>query len=181
MIVIAPYDPAWPAEFSAEAVRIHDALGHLALRIEHVGSTSVPGLAAKPVIDIQISVASLEPRDLYCTRLAELGYTHFPLGEFDRVYPFFKRPAGWPGTHHVHLCVRGSEQERAHLAFRDYLRRNPAVAAEYAALKRTLAAGHDGLTLESQERYSLAKMEFVRSVLSRALPQAQSTPPRHGA
>ena len=173
MIIIAPYDPAWPGRFASEAERIHQALGEFALRIEHVGSTSVPGLAAKPVVDIQVSVASLEPRDLYRTRLAELGYTHFPLGTFDLVYPFFKRPAGWPSTHHVHLCIAGSEQERDHLAFRDYLRRNPAVAEEYVSFKRKLASAHDGLTMESQERYSLAKTEFVRLVLDRAAAESQ--------
>jgi GrpB-like predicted nucleotidyltransferase (UPF0157 family) len=79
-----------------------------------------------------------------------------------------------PSTHHVHLCVAGSEQERDHFAFRDFLRRDPAVAAEYAALKRELAAAYDGLTLESQERYSLSKTEFVRSVLARAFAERNS-------
>jgi GrpB-like predicted nucleotidyltransferase (UPF0157 family) len=78
MIVIAPYDPAWPAAFAAEAKRIQCAFGDLALRIEHVGSTSVPGLAAKPVIDIQVSVTSLEPRANYHTLMVDLGYTHVP-------------------------------------------------------------------------------------------------------
>ncbi len=168
MIIIDPYDPAWPARFAEEAERVRQEFGHLALRIEHVGSTSVPGLAAKPVIDIQVSVSSLEPRNLYYRRLVNVGYTHFSLGNFDLVYPFFKRPAGWPSTHHVHLCVAGSEQERVHLTFRNYLRRHPAVAAEYASLKRQLAPAHEGLTMESQERYSLSKTEFVRSVLALA-------------
>jgi GrpB-like predicted nucleotidyltransferase (UPF0157 family) len=173
MIIIAPYDPAWPVQFAAEAERIRQVFGTLALRIEHVGSTSVPGLAAKPVIDIQVSVPWLEPLNSHRTRLTDLGYTHFPLGEFDLVYPFFKRPAAWPSSHHVHLCVSGSEQERNHLAFRDYLRRHPATAAEYVGLKRTLAAVHDGLSMESQERYSLAKTEFVRSVLRRAFAEVR--------
>ncbi len=176
MIVLASYDPAWPGTFAAEAERIHLVFGELALRIEHVGSTSVPGLAAKPIIDIQVSVPSLEPRDLYREWLTSLGYTHFPLGAFDFVYPFFKRPADWPSTHHVHLCAAGSEQERDHLAFRDYLRRNPLVAEDYACLKRELASAHDGLTMESQEQFSLAKSEFVRSVL--ALVAAESQGPR---
>jgi GrpB-like predicted nucleotidyltransferase (UPF0157 family) len=171
MIVIAPYDPTWPVIFAAEAVCIRQALGDLALRVEHVGSTSVPGLAAKPVIDIQVSVPSLEPRDRYRVWMGGLGYTHFDLGAFDLVYPLFKKPVDWPSTHHVHLCVAGSEQERDHLAFRDFLRRNPTVAAEYAVLKRELAAKHDGLTLKSQETYSLSKTEFVRSVLTRAFAE----------
>ncbi|MFN7573407.1 MAG: GrpB family protein [Betaproteobacteria bacterium] len=165
MIVIAPYDPAWAESFAAEAGRIREFFGVDVQRIEHVGSTSVPGLAAKPVIDIQVSVPSLERREVHYQRLRELGYTHFPLGDFDFVYPFFKLPATWPSTHHVHLCEGGSEQERDHLAFRDYLRRHPTVAAEYVALKLRLAAAHDGLTMESQESYSLAKTEFIRRVL----------------
>ena len=181
MMTIAPYDPAWPVEFAVEARRIRQALGDLALRIEHVGSTSVPGLAAKPVIDIQVSVSSLDQRDFFRAQMTELGYKHFPLGEFDLVYPFFKRPAGWPSTHHVHLCAAGSKQERDHLAFRDYLRLNPGVAAAYAALKRELAAAHDGLTMQSQESYSLSKTEFVRSVLSRAFAEAQFPGPRDDA
>ena len=168
MIVIAPYDPAWPARFAAEAERIRQAFGTHALRIEHVGSTAVPGLPAKPVIDIQVSVPSLELGDLFHSQLVALGYTHFPLGAFDLVYPFYKRPTEWPSTHHVHLCAAGSEQERSHLAFRDYLRSSPALAAEYASLKQQLASAHDGLTMESQERYSLSKSEFVRSVLVHA-------------
>jgi GrpB-like predicted nucleotidyltransferase (UPF0157 family) len=155
MIHIAPYDPAWPAMFEAEAATLRQLLGDRALRVEHVGSTSVPGLAAKPVIDIQVSVATLEPRGLYV----------------------FQKPTEWPCSHHVHLCVRGSRQERDHLAFRDYLRRHAAVAAEYLALKRDLALRHHGATHESRERYSLAKSDFIASVLERALVEGD---PRAG-
>ena len=169
MIVIASYDSAWPALFAAEAARIRASFGAHAKRIEHVGSTAVPGLAAKPVIDIQISVDSLASREFFEGLLKQLDYAHFPLGEFDLVYPFFKRPFSWPSTHHVHLCVSGSEQEWNHIAFRDYLRCNPAAAAAYVELKRGLAVVHHGLTMESQEQYSLAKTEFIRSTLSEAV------------
>jgi GrpB-like predicted nucleotidyltransferase (UPF0157 family) len=131
----------------------------------------VPNLAAKPVIDIQVSVASLEPRAPLHERMRALGYTHFDLGAFDLVYPFFKKPSKWPSTHHVHLCAAGSDQERMHLAFRDYLRAHPDLAAEYSALKHRLAAAFDGTTLASQEGYSLAKTEFVSSVLERAFSE----------
>lgn len=171
MINIAPYDPSWPTLFEAEAAGLREAMGSLALRIDHVGSTAVPGLAAKPVIDIQVSVASLANMSPYSEALSQLGYSHVPLGPFDLVYPLFQKPVAWPSTHHVHLCVRGSEQERAHLAFRDYLRAHPEVAAEYVDLKRSLAAVHDGETLESRERYSLSKTELVTSVLERALAE----------
>lgn len=169
MIKIVPYDRKWPAMFAAEAASLRSAMGRLALRIEHVGSTSVSGLAAKPVIDIQVSVASLETLDPYLAALAQRGYRHIAMGLFDLVYPFFQKPAVWPGTHHVHLCVFGADQERRHLAFRDYLRGHPVVAAEYVELKLSLAAINDGATLESRERYSRSKTRFVNSVLQRAL------------
>jgi len=175
MITLVPYDSAWPAIFAAEATIIRRALGDFALRVEHVGSTSIPGVAAKPVIDIQVSVPSLEPLSQHLVPLGHIGYVHIPLGAFDLVYPFFQKPAEWPCTHHIHLCVVGSEQERNHLAFRDYLRNHPAVAAEYVKLKRVLAAAHHGTTLESREQYSLSKTEFVTSVLERALPEGYAS------
>lgn len=166
MIEIAGYDPRWPEAFAGEAARIGAALGPLAVRIDHVGSTAVPGLAAKPVIDLQVSVRALAPRTPFDAALAALGYRHVPLGDFDRVYPFYTRPHGWPGTHHVHLCVAGSIEERRHLAFRDRLRADASAAADYEALKRRLAAQHHGRTLASQEAYSLAKTAFVRAILA---------------
>jgi GrpB-like predicted nucleotidyltransferase (UPF0157 family) len=169
LITIAPYDPAWPTMFELEAARLRETLGGLARRIEHVGSTAVPNLAAKPVIDIQISVASLTRDVGACTALlAAAGYAHVDLGPFDKVYPFFQRPAVWPSTHHVHLCDEGGEQEQRHLTFRNHLRRHPEVAASYAALKRRLAAEHLGRTRQERERYSLGKKEFVEAVLARA-------------
>jgi GrpB-like predicted nucleotidyltransferase (UPF0157 family) len=179
VIEIVPYDGRWPVQFTAEAARIRGAMGDVALRIEHVGSTSVPGLAAKPVIDIQVAVASLAQPSDYAAALAQVGYAHVPLGAVDRVYPFFKKPASWPGTHHAHLCVAGSSEERRHLAFRDYLRTHPDVAAQYVDLKRKLAALHDGATLESRERYSLSKTSFVTSVLALALPVDDPCASRH--
>ena len=176
MIGIVAYDCAWPLLFESEAARVREVMDGLALRIEHVGSTSVPGLAAKSVIDIQVSVATLDNLGVYSEPLGRLGYSHIPLGPFDVVYPFFQKPAEWPSTHHIHLCARGTEQERRHLAFRDYLRSHPAVAAEYVALKRSLAAVHDGATLESRERYSLSKTHFINSVLERALQAGYPCP-----
>lgn len=176
MIKIVPYDAAWPSLFEAEVVAIRKVMSSVALRIEHVGSTSVPGLAAKPVVDIQISVATLAALATHSDSLAQIGYTHIPLGPFDLVYPFFQKPADQPSTHHIHLCVRGSDLERRHLAFRDYLRSHPAVGTEYVELKRSLAAVHDGATLESRERYSLSKTEFVTAVLERALSAGYPRP-----
>lgn len=165
MIIIHEYDANWPILFEEEAHRLLTAFGSAALRIEHVGSTSVPGLAAKPVIDMQVSVASLVPHGRYVETMATLGYRHVALGDFDLVYPFFHKPAQWPSTHHVHLCDAGGEQEWKHLAFRDYLRAHPQVAREYEAFKRELACAHDNETLKSSEAFSLAKSGFVAKVL----------------
>ena len=114
MITIVPYNEAWPSAFQSEAELIRSALGPLARRVEHVGSTSIPGISAKPVIDIQVSVPTLEPLSTYVQSLFTLCYTHFALGDFDLTYPFFQKPGTWPSTHHVHLCVEGSDLERKH-------------------------------------------------------------------
>jgi len=94
---IVPYDARWALAFIEERDRIAVALGPLALRIEHHGSTAVVGLAAKPVIDIQVSVATLHPLDRYITPLAVLGYVHVPHQD-DAVCPYFHKPKTWPHT-----------------------------------------------------------------------------------
>src|SRR5262245_41843294 len=103
---VVPYDPRWVEEFEAERERIARALGPLARRIDHHGSTSVSGLAAKPVIDIQVSVDALQPMAAYAEPLATLGYLHAPDAD-DAVCPFFHRPADWPHSHHIHVVERG--------------------------------------------------------------------------
>lgn len=168
MIVIAPPDPAWPQWFAAEAARLRAAFGATALAIDHVGSTAVPGLAAKPVIDIQVAVAALAPLAPHAAVLQGLGYVQVPLGDFDAVYPFFVQPPAWPHRHHVHLCTAGGVQQWRHLAFRDALRADAALAADYLALKRRLAARHRGATHAQRERYSLGKSDFVEAVLAGA-------------
>lgn len=163
MLTIVPYDPGWPEAFDRERARLGEALGVIALRIEHNGSTAVPGLAAKPVIDIQISVARLRPMEAYASALARLGYTHVP-HEDDAVCPFFHRPAEWPHTHHVHVVEAGSEEEQRTLAFRDYLRAHPDAAREYEALKRRLADEFTGDDFASREGYAQAKSAFIARI-----------------
>ena len=176
-IQIVAYEEEWPSDFRTEAASISSVLGPLALRIDHVGSTAVPGLGAKPVIDIQVSVASLQPRGAYDELLARIGYTHVWVGEFDAVYPFYQRPEEWPTTHHLHLCRLGSREELTHLAFRDYLRTHADMAAEYEALKRKLAAELEGTSFEARERYSLAKTPFISAAVARALRDGYAVPP----
>ena len=127
----------------------------------------MPGLAAKPVIDIQVSVASLAPHGRYVDTMATLGYRHVALGDFDLVYPFFHKPISGPARI-MFICAKaGGEQERKHLVFRDHLRAHPK-REQYEALKRELARTHEASTPQSMEAYSLAKSEFVANVLRAA-------------
>src|SRR5690348_14073256 len=159
-IVIVDYDPEWPAKFEREAAVLRAALGAVAHRIDHVGSTSVPGLGAKPVIDIQVSVASLLPLDAYRRPLEACGYTFF--GILDE-YPFFKKPAAGPRTHHVHVCASGSDVEWRQLAFPAWLREHPDDRAEYEQLKRALAKQ----SWDSGDDYANAKTELVERIIEK--------------
>lgn len=165
---ILPYDSRWPREFEAERERLQALLGPLALRIEHHGSTSVPGLAAKPVIDLQVSVAALVPLDRYAAPLEAAGYTHHPHPD-DAFAPFFHRPQAWPHTHHVHVVAIGGDEERRTLAFRDYLRDHPEAARRYEVLKRGLARRFSAADFASRQAYADAKGPFIRSATEEAL------------
>jgi putative glutamine amidotransferase len=161
--VIEDYDPDWPAAFDAESARIGEALGDLAVRIEHVGSTSVPGLPAKPIIDVGVSVASLVPRAPIVERLEGIGFTfQVDPGTPDHLY--FKRNEGGVRKTQVHVSEAGGDWERRHLAFRDWLRSHPEDAAAYAELKRRLASEHPNDILT----YTESKGPFVDAILDRA-------------
>src|SRR5262245_5503056 len=166
---VVPYDPAWAAAFETERTRLADTLGSLALRIDHNGSTSVPGLAAKPIIDIQISVDRLQPLDAYAAPLEALGYTHLAHAEDDLLCPFFHRPATWPHTHHIHVVEHGGLEERRTLAFRDYLREHADAKQAYADLKRQLAPQFSATDPGARESYARAKTEFIERIISLAL------------
>ena len=147
-IEIVPYNPDWPTQFAAIGACLRSALGNLALRIDHIGSTSVPGLPAKDILDIQVTAAQID--NTIADRIARLGYIqnsritgdHLPPGfdEDERQWRklFFNAP---PGQRHTHIHVRasGNANQRYPLLFRDYLRAHPASAAAYAELKRRLA------------------------------------------
>jgi GrpB-like predicted nucleotidyltransferase (UPF0157 family) len=150
-IVIKPYDDAWPSEFATIDGYLRDALGELALRIDHIGSTSVPGLAAKDVIDVQIGVTDLDDPRLE-SALTTLGATatditrdhvpprdHSAASEWEKRY--FRPPLSWRPTH-LHVRVSGRSNFRYALLFRDYLRHSPSAAAAYAQVKIALARLH---------------------------------------
>jgi GrpB-like predicted nucleotidyltransferase (UPF0157 family) len=157
-------DPAWAEEAAREIARIESALGVLAARVEHVGSTSVPGLAAKPIVDLQVSVTALEPRERFVAPLEGLGYMFVPDPAMPD-YHFFARPHTRPHTHHVHVCDAGSDQELRHLVLRDYLRAHPGEVEGYAALKREVAGRHP----EDRLAYVAGKERYVLELEARAL------------
>jgi GrpB-like predicted nucleotidyltransferase (UPF0157 family) len=128
--------------------------------LEHVGSTAVPGLAAKPILDMQLSVAAIEPRALYVEPLERLGYLFVPEPQSPD-HHFFARPHERPRSHHLHVCEAGSRHELRHLAVRGFLRAHVGEAARYAALKRAVSARHprDRLAyIDGKDRY-LADLE----------------------
>ncbi|HSP97523.1 MAG TPA: GrpB family protein [Candidatus Dormibacteraeota bacterium] len=167
---IVAYDPQWPAQFARERARLAAALGAVAVRIDHNGSTSVPGLASKPVIDIQVSVAAVQPMDPYLPVLERLGYVHLPHAD-DAFCPYFHRPSAWPHSHHVHVVEAGGVEEARTLAFRDYLRAHPAVADAYARLKRGLAPEFSAAEPEARQAYADAKGAFIERIIATALAE----------
>lgn len=170
-VVIVDYDPAWVGLAESELRRISDALGTVASRLDHVGSTAVPGLAAKPILDLQLSVAAIAPRTRYVEPLKRLGYLFVPSPEVPDFH-LFALPPERPRTYHLHVCEAGSEHETRHLAVRDFLRAQASEAARYAALKRRLATKHPRDRLS----YIDGKDEYVAALEQRAVAWARSHP-----
>jgi GrpB-like predicted nucleotidyltransferase (UPF0157 family) len=167
-IRIVEHDPDWAAQAQDELRRLREALGSVAVRLEHVGSTAVPGLSAKPILDLQLSVAAIELRGRYIAPLERLGYLFVPDPESPD-FRFFAKPAERPRSHHLHVCEIGSEHEFRHLALRDYLRGHRDEAARYEALKR------EAVMRSPQDRlaYIEAKGEYVRELEARAVSWAR--------
>jgi gamma-glutamyl-gamma-aminobutyrate hydrolase PuuD len=157
-------DPTWPARFEEEAARIGAALPEdLVVRIDHVGSTAVPGLAAKPVVDIQVSLTSLSPRAPYVEAIARLGYRHL-LDPWSDEHEYFSRDEGADRAFHLHVCLAGGGWETRHLAFRDWLRTHPGDMRAYGELKRRLATEHPRDIMA----YTDAKTPFIRAIEAKA-------------
>lgn len=159
-IEVVPYDPSWPAHFEAERLLLEAVLAPwLAGPIEHVGSTAVAGLAAKPVIDIMAPVVTLDASRPAIAAVAVLGYGHYPYRA--ETMHWLCKPSPLVRTHHLHLVPLGSELWLQRLAFRDALRSDAALAAAYAALKRQLAARFGA----DRDGYTDAKTPFIRRAL----------------
>jgi len=181
-IEILPYDPRWPGEFREIGGALREAMGDLALRIDHIGSTSVPGLAAKDVIDVQVTVRELDA-PVIAAALAPLGYTpwegiaedHVPPGcdddaveEWRKLY--FHAPKEQRRTH-LHVRQAGRANQRYALLFRDYLRTSPEAAGAYRQIKEALARLH----AEDQEAYYDVKDPVCDLIIDAAERWASTT------
>jgi GrpB-like predicted nucleotidyltransferase (UPF0157 family) len=165
-IVVSDYDPAWPVLFEDESARIRNALGALVLTVEHIGSTAVPGLPSKPIIDLLVGVRSFDEAMQRCIEpMQGLGDVYIP--EYASWLPgelFFRKGPPGPWTHHVHLMETCHPRREAFLVFRDYLRTHPEAACAYANVKRGLAASsHDDI-----KAYRNGKSSFVEEATEKA-------------
>lgn len=173
-IVIVEYDPQWTKQYQEESALIWQTLGSdRIVRIEHFGSTAVPGLAAKPIIDLLVEVYSLEATKSAIPLLEALGYVYW--ADDPRVGRMFfvkgMPPFGLQRTHHLHIVEAASELwER--LLFRDYLRSHPDTAQQYAILKHQLAQRFK----TDREAYTNGKSEFVQAVLKKARQEQDKEP-----
>ena len=171
-LIIVDYDPQWPTLFANEKARLQGAVGEYVETIEHIGSTAVPGLAAKPVIDIAIGVSHISIADQHCIqRIARLGYEYYQAVEAlmpTRRY-FRKSDADGMRTHQIHVWALDDPEYERHILFRDYLRAHPEEAEAYAKLKRELAQ-----QLNNVRDYADAKSVFIQPCQRRAYAWKQA-------
>jgi GrpB-like predicted nucleotidyltransferase (UPF0157 family) len=163
-IEVVDYDATWPRQFEEERRRILAAIGRYVAEVEHIGSTAVAGLAAKPIIDILVGLRSLADAANCINPLTGLGYEYVP--EFEAELPerrYFRRVEPRPRTHHIHMVENTSEFWRRQLLFRDYLRAHPEDARAYELLKRDLVS-----RFEVGRDYAAAKSVFISAILDKA-------------
>lgn len=163
-VKVVPHDPAWRTKFEAEARRVNAALGENVVAIHHIGSTSIPGIYAKPVIDMLVEVDDIAEVDARGVEMETIGYE--VMGEFGiRGRRYFRKDNDERiRTHQIHVFETGSPQIERHLAFRDYMIAHPHHAQEYSALKHTLADKH----ADSADAYMDAKDGFIKEMDRRA-------------
>jgi GrpB-like predicted nucleotidyltransferase (UPF0157 family) len=168
-IVVVAANPAWANEFAHLGDLLRVALGSTALRIDHIGSTAVPGLDAKPIIDVQVSVEAFDPLDTYRTPMKKVGFVH-RADNPERTKRYFRERPGERRTH-IHVRREGSFSEQFALLFRDYLRADPERALEYGTLKHALATRY--ARPEERHQYIEAKVPFIWETMRRADDWAQ--------
>jgi GrpB-like predicted nucleotidyltransferase (UPF0157 family) len=161
-VLLTAYSPLWPAIFDLERRRLLEIFEHAAV-VEHIGSTAVPGLGAKPVIDVMLGAPALALVEARIPALEGAGYRYVP--EFEKAMPqrrYFTRMDSPPGKFHLHAVVLGSDFWERHLAFRDALRADASLAQRYWRLKQQLSARHR----DDRAAYAEAKGDFIRAALA---------------
>ena len=170
-VSIVEYRPQWRKMFEEEKQLLQAALGEASAKVEHIGSTAVNGLAAKPIIDIMVGLPDFSVADKLVPVIETLGYEYIKKYEDEMPFRrFFVKNRNGIRTHQIHMVEIDGEFWGRHLLFRDYLRHNPAIANEYAALKKQLAERE----WEDVNEYADAKSEFIRSIENKAKEQAES-------
>jgi GrpB-like predicted nucleotidyltransferase (UPF0157 family) len=171
-VTIVEYSPTWPEQFDQEKHLLQKILENTGAVIEHIGSTSVVGLAAKPIIDIMIGLPDFALADSLVSKFTALQYNY--ISKYEDVMPdrrFFTKKQRDTTTHHIHMVGRGSEFWERHLLFRNFLRENPDLARRYAALKKELAQRE----WQDGNEYAGAKTEFIRNIEAQARQQAHAS------
>ena len=166
-LVIAPYSHAWPGTFATEAALLQAAFRPRRVDVEHIGSTAVPGLGGKPIVDILLGAESLAAIEERILALHSWGYCY--VRDVEKALPqrrYFVKPENGPQSIHLHAVVRGSPFWIEHLAFRDALRADAGLAKKYLALKKELARRFS----EQREAYTDGKAAFIRGVLDACAP-----------
>lgn len=169
---VVPHDPNWSAEFMAEAECIRSVLGDVIAAVHHIGSTAIPGIMAKPIIDILLEIHNVQTLDVRSSALSALGYE--AKGEFGipgRRY-FRKDSAAGVRTHQIHAFETGSSASERHLAFRDYMTAHHAIAQSYSLLKQRLAASYP----DDIEAYMDGKDLFIRQQEAKAIAWKKAQP-----
>lgn len=174
---IVPYDHRWDDRARTLIGKLRGGLDGVAVRIDHIGSTAVPGLGARPIIDVQVSVAQVRDRASFEPRLNALGYEHFAFPELPVDDYLIYVPADGSNTEHVAVCEIDTRQERRHLALRDFLTCFPRAAREYEAEKRRSASAADG----SREAYAAGKNNRLQQLEAQALAWFDATRPAANA
>ncbi|MCT4792445.1 MULTISPECIES: GrpB family protein [Exiguobacterium] len=162
-VIVTPYQTSWPEAFEQEADRLRAIFGDRLLAVHHIGSTSVPGLSAKPILDILPVVDSLDGIEAFDAAMEQIGYE--AKGEFGMPGRRYYRKGGDNRTHHIHLYVDGNPEIMRHVVFRDYLRQHPEEVEAYSTIKERLAHQYP----EDISAYIAGKDSFVKTMEQRAL------------
>ena len=175
--VVEPYDPEWPVLFEEERRHIMNAVGHIVAGVHHVGSTSIPGMPAKPILDIAVLLHDFKDGERCISPMEKIGYLHVGLLDeipgdrfFGKVHTSQESCSDSEEivTHHIHMYTLDSPLMQNHFAFRDYLIAYPEVAAEYARLRVTLADKHP----DDRTSYTAGKRSFITDVLTKAAEES---------